>query len=78
MSRVLKKTIWPYSSFFKTIKDNDGFDVDDAFVQEREQWIWDNMNEGIRSRAYIVHEGKGVTYYFQQEKDYQWFIWRWV
>lgn len=78
MSRVLKKTIWPYSSFFKTEQDEHGFDVDDEKCAEREQWLWDNMQENVRSRVYIVHEGKGATYYFQQEKDYQWFIWRWI
>lgn len=78
MTRKLKKTIWPYSSFFKTVEDEHGFEVDDEKCQEREQWLWDNMHENVRSRVYVVHEGKGVTYYFQREKDYQWFIWRWV
>ena len=78
MSRVLKKEIWPYSSFFKTVKDEHGFEVDDDQVQEREKWLWNTLQENIRSRIYVVHEGKGVTYYFQREKDYQWFIWRWI
>ena len=78
MTRKLKKEIWPYSFFFKTVKDEHGFEVDDEQVIAREQWLWDNLQENIRSRVYVIHEGKGVTYYFQHEKDYQWFIWRWV
>jgi hypothetical protein len=78
MTRKLKKEIWPYSSFFKTVTDEHGFEVDDEQVQAREQWLWDNLQENIRSRVYVVHESKGATYYFQREKDYQWFIWRWI
>ena len=78
MTRKLKKEIWPYSSFFKTVKDADGFEVDDEQVEEREKWLWENLQENIRNRIYVIHESKGVTYYFRREKDYQWFIWRWI
>ncbi len=78
MSRKLKKEIWPFSHFIKTVFDDDGFEIDDEQVVEREKWLWVNLQENIRSRVYVVHESKGATYYFQRETDYQWFIWRWI
>lgn len=78
MTRKLKKTIWPYKQFFKTVKDEHGFEVDDDNLDVRDKWLWENMQENIRNRIYVVHDSKGVTYYFKEEKDYQWFIWRWV
>lgn len=72
MTRKLNKKVWPYNSFIKTEYD------DEELAQEREQWLWQNLQENIRNRIYIVDSSKGITYYFKEEKDYQWFIWRWV
>lgn len=78
MTRKLKKEIWPYSCFFKTDTDEHGFEIDNDDETMRENWLWENLNEDIRNRVYIIHAGAGTTYYFKQEKDYQWFLWRWI
>ena len=78
MTRQLKKTIWPYKHFFKTVTDEHGFEVDDEKQEAIEKWIWENLHENIRNRLYVVNSSKGTTFYFKEEKDYQWFIWRWI
>lgn len=72
MTRILNKKIWPYSIL---IKDDDYIDADKS--DERESWLMHNLKEDIRNRVYIIETTKGSIYYFRDEKDYAWFLWRW-
>lgn len=78
MTRKLKKSVWPYNHFFKYEEENDLYMLGDEHVNEREDWLIKNFNENILDRVYIIESSKGVHYYFKNEEDYKWFLWRWV
>ena len=75
MTRQLKKEIWPYKHF---IKDSDiNYEVVSNNQGKVNDWLFSNFNENIKNRVYIMENTKGITYYFKDEKDYSWFVWRW-
>lgn len=78
MTRKLKKEIWPYHYHFKHVEDEEAIGVDNAILYERQQWLFENFKDSIRNRVYVIESSRGVDYYFKNEQDYNWFIWRWV
>ena len=75
MTIKLNKSVWPYNIYFK---DKDNWEDNDTNITERLDWIRENLNENIRNRIFIIEDSTGMMYYFKEEKDYQWFLWRWV
>jgi hypothetical protein len=77
MTRKLKKEIWPYCHFIKDDIDEHGYVADNEDQDKITDWIFKNFSENIKNRIYLIENSKGTVYYFKDEKDYSWFIWRW-
>lgn len=79
MKRKTNKTTWPFQVYVPCeFSDDILSNVDEEKAKDIEKWIFSNMQEDIRNRVFIIGNFRGVTYYFKNEKDYNWFLWRWI